>query len=277
MDLKHEGNLVMHRWTYGRPLSGIHFLAAIILVSSMNCAPTVYDNIPEGHPEPDTYLYETGQAAMEDRKWFRARALFRRIVDTFPQSSYRFDAKIELGRSYYLQGGLISLIEARNEFEEFLRFFPTNARADYAQYLIGMTYFEATLDPDRDQTQTLGAIEAFNLLLDTYPESQYRDETLTALRNVRDLQGESELRVARFYFDHRWWPGAIKRLRQLLKDDPEFSGLDHAYYYLAESLVRMNSDAEALPYFEQLIDEFASSEWTTAANVRIAQLKNPTP
>ena len=64
MDLEHEGNLVMHRWTFGRPLSGIHFLAAIILVSSMNCAPTVYDNIPEGHPEPDTYLYETGQAAM---------------------------------------------------------------------------------------------------------------------------------------------------------------------------------------------------------------------
>ena len=277
MDLEHEGNLVMHRWTFGRPLSGIHFLAAIILVSSMNCAPTVYDNIPEGHPEPDTYLYETGQTAMEDRKWFRARALFRRIVDTFPQSSYRFDAKIELGRSYYLQGGLISLIEARNEFEEFLRFFPTNARADYAQYLIGMTYFEATLDPDRDQTQTLGAIEAFNLLLDTYPESQYRNETLTALRNVRDLQGESELRVARFYYDHRWWPGTIQRLRQLLKDDPEFSGLDSVYYYLAESLVRMNSEAEALPYFERLIDEFASSEWTTAATVRIAELKKSSP
>lgn len=277
MDLEHEGNLVMHRWTHGRPLSGIHFLAAIILVSSMNCAPTVYDNIPEGHPEPDTYLYETGQAAMEDRKWFRARALFRRIVDTFPQSSYRFDAKIELGRTYFLQGGLISLIEARNEFQEFIRFFPTNARADYAQYLIGMTYLEATLDPDRDQTQTLGAIEAFNLFLDTYPESQYRDETLTALRNVKDLQGESELRVARFYYDHRWWPGTIQRLRPLLKDDPEFSGLDSVYYYLAESLVRMNSEAEALPYFERLINEFPSSEWTTAATVRIAELKRSSP
>ena len=151
---------------YGRSLPCIQFLAAIILISSVNCAPTVYDNIPEGHPEPDTYLYETGQAAMEERKWLRARALFRRIVDTFPQSPYRSDAKIELGRTYFLQGGLISLIEARNEFQEFLRFFPTNARAGYAQYLIGMTYLEATLGPDRDQTQTLGAIEAFNLWKD---------------------------------------------------------------------------------------------------------------
>ena len=267
----------MRLGAYGRPLPCIQFLAAIILISSVNCAPTVYDNIPEGHPEPDTYLYETGQAAMEERKWLRARALFRRIVDTFPQSSYRFDAKIGLGRSHFFQGGLISLIEARNEFQEFIRFFPTNAQADYAQYMIGMTYFEATLGPDRDQTQTQGAIEAFNLFLDTYPESQYRDETLIALREVKDLKGISELRVARFYFEHRWWPGAIQRLRQLLKDDPEFSDLDHAYYYLAESLVRMNSEAEALPYFERLIDEFASSEWATAATVRIAELKNSSP
>ena len=94
----------MRLGAYGRSLPCIQFLAAIILISSVNCAPTVYDNIPEGHPEPDTYLYETGQAALEERKWLRARALFRRIVDTFPQSSYRFDAKIELGRTYFLQG-----------------------------------------------------------------------------------------------------------------------------------------------------------------------------
>lgn len=263
----------MHLSANRKSLSAIHILATITLIASVNCAPAVYDNIPEGHPQPDMYLFETGQAAMEDRKWLRSRALFRRIVDTFPQSAYRFDAKIELGRSYYLQGGLISLIEARNEFQEFLRFFPTNARADYAQYMIGMTYLEGTLDPDRDQTQTQGAIEALNLFLDTYPESQYRTDAQTALRNVKDLHGESELRVARFYFDHRWWPGTIQRLRQLLKDDPEFSGLDSVYYYLAESLVRMNSEAEALPYFERLIDEFASSEWTTAATVRIAELK----
>ena len=139
-----------------------------------------------------------------------------------------------------------------------------------------MTYLEATLDPDRDQSQTQGAIEAFNIFLDTYPESQYRDDAGIALRSVRDLHGESELRVARFYFEHRWWPGTIKRLRQLLEDDPEFSSLDSVYYYLAESLVRMNSEAEALPYFERLIDEFASSEWTTAATTRIAELKRST-
>ena len=43
----------MRLGAYGRSLPGIHFLAAIILISSVNCAPTVYDNIPEGHPEPE--------------------------------------------------------------------------------------------------------------------------------------------------------------------------------------------------------------------------------
>ena len=51
-------------------------------------------------------------------------------------------------------------------------------------------------------------------------------------------------------------PAAIAhfdRLTALLKRDPEFSNRDAVYYYLGESLMRVERDAEALPYYERLI------------------------
>ena len=59
----------------------------------------------------------------------------------------------------------------------------------------------------------------------------------------------------------------------LLKQDPEYTGRDGAYFYLAESLTKVNRQAEALPYFEKLVEEFEQSEHLEDARKRIAELK----
>ena len=43
-------------------------------------------------------------------------------------------------------------------------------------------------------------------------------------------------------------------------EDPEFSGRDEVYFYLAESLARTDKKPEAIPYLERLLTEFESSE-----------------
>ena len=55
--------------------------------------------------------------------------------------------------------------------------------------------------------------------------------------------------------------------------DADFTRRDGVYFYLAESLVKAKREAEALPYFEKLIDEFQQSEYLEDAHKRIAGLK----
>ena len=164
-------------------------------------------------------------------------------------------------------------MQAVNEFTEFLRFYPTNAQADYAQYMIGVCHQRQILSPDRDQTNTRAAVEAFELFLDRYPGSELTDEARAKYRETRDQLSESELRVGTFYYRLRWYPGAIQRLRALLEEDPQFSGRDGVYFYLAESLISANQSAEALPYFERLVQEFEESDYLTDARRRIDELK----
>ena len=58
-----------------------------------------------------------------------------------------------------------------------------------------------------------------------------------------------------------------------MKSDPGFTYRDGLYYYLAESLVKVRLDAEALPLYDKLLAEFTESEFLEKAKLRQAELK----
>jgi outer membrane protein assembly factor BamD len=229
---------------------------------------------PTNTPEPDKFLFDRGTEALNDRKWFTAREYFRRLVDTYPQSPYRADAKLGIGDSYLGEGTTEAKILGINEFREFLTFFPTHRRADYAQYKLGMGHFHQMLSPQRDQTETKEAIKEFETFLERYPNSSLGEEVRGKLREARDRLSESDYQVGVFYYRNRWYPGAIDRFKTLLSRDPGYTYRDSVYFHLAESLLKMNQNAEALPYFERLVKEFEKSEYLEEARRRITELKS---
>jgi outer membrane protein assembly factor BamD len=231
--------------------------------------------VPAGTSVPDKFLFDRGTEALNERKWLTAREYFREIVDTYTQSPFRPDAKLGIGDTYLGEGTPDGLERARNEFAEFLSFFPTNSRADYAQYKLGMVHFRQMRAPQRDQTQTREAIKEFETFVARYPNSTLMAEAKARLRDSRDRLSESDYEVGFFYYRQRWYPGAVDRFKTLLKQDPEFTNRDAVYFYLAEALVKANQKAEALPYYQRLIEEFQQSEYLPDASKRIAELQAP--
>lgn len=249
---------------------GLRYIIVLVLAAACASGP---NRPPAGSPEPDKFLFERGNESLKDHKWLRAREYFRQLVDTYPQSPYRADAKLGIGDSYLGEGTTEAKILAINEFREFLTFFPTHGKADYAQYRLAMGHFQQMLSPQRDQTETKEAIKEFEIFVERYPNSALMSEVRTKLREAKDRLGSSDYEVGLFYYRNRWYPGAIDRFKTLLGRDPEFSNRDAVYFYLAESLVKINQGAEALPYFERLVKEFEKSEYLEDARRRIAELK----
>ena len=231
------------------------------------------DNIPVGVGEPDKFLFERGKSSLDEKKWATAREYFRRIIDSYPQSELRPESKLGIGDSYLGEGTGEALVLAANEFREFLTFYPTNPRADYAQYKLGMTYFKQMRAPQRDQTETREAVKEFRLFMERYPNSTLKPEVEERLRQALDRVGQAEYQIGVFYYKQRWYPGAIERLKALMKADPGFSYRDGLYYYLAESLIKIRLDAEALPLLERLVAEFEQSEFLEKGKERLTELK----
>ncbi len=229
---------------------------------------------PVGTLEPDKFLWERGTAELNEKHWFNAREYFRQLIDSYPQSQYRADAKLGLADSYLGENSTESKVLAINEYREFLSFYPTHARADYAQYKLGMAHFYQMSGPERDQTETREAIAELKTMVERYPNSALRPDALKHLREARDRLSDAEYRVAFFYVKtQKFPPAAIDRLTALLKEDPEYSRRDAVYYYLADSLIKMNRQAEALPYLDRLVSEFEQSEYLDEAKALAETLK----
>jgi outer membrane protein assembly factor BamD len=244
------------------------------LTTAAACATHTRSSVPAGTTEPDKFLFDKGTDALNAKKWLTAREFFKQVTETYTASPYRPDAKLGIGDTYLGEGTAEALVLAINEFREFLSFYPRNARADYAQYKLGMAHFRQMRAPQRDQTETRETIKELQAFVDGYPTSQLMAEGNAKLREAKDRLSEADYLVGYFYFRQKWYIGAIDRFKDVLKNDAEYTGRDAVYYYLGESLARSKGrEPEALPYLERLVQEFEKSEYLVLAQKRIAELK----
>ena len=228
---------------------------------------------PTGTPDPDRFLFERGSEALDKRRWLVAREYFRELMDTYPQSRYRADAKLGIGDTYLGEGSAESNVLALNEYREFLAFYPTHERADYAQFKLGMTHFYEMQNADRDQTETREAIRELTLFVERYPNSAIIDEGKQRLRDARDRLSQYEYNVGYHYYRQRWYPGAVDRFKVLLDRDPQFTRRDSVYFYLGECYMKNGRPAEALPFYDRLIKEFEQSVHLAEAQKRVDAIK----
>ena len=248
-------------------------LAVVLTTVAAACASHTRGAVPAGTAEPDKFLFDKGTEALNDKKWLNAREFFKQVTETYTASTYRPDAKLGIGDTYLGEGTSEALVLAINEFREFLTFYPTNRRADYAQFKLGMAHFRQMRAAQRDQTETREAIKEFENFFTRYPNSELMPEVKARLRDARDRLSNADYLVGFFYFRQRWYPGAVDRFQTVLKDDPEYTRRDEVYFHLGESFVKIKREAEALPYFERLVTEFQQSEYLEEAKKRIVELK----
>jgi outer membrane protein assembly factor BamD len=254
-------------------------LLLIALVASA-CATGGRRQPPAGTTEPDKFLFDRGTENIQRKRWIYAREYFRQLVDSYPTSRYRADAKLGIGDSYLGERSAESYVLAINEYREFLNFYPTHERAHYAQYQLAMAYFNQMRSPMRDQTETRDAIRELNTYIARYADKPLIGEARQKLREAKDRLADWDVGVAVHYYRIKWYPGAVGRLMPLISGptaDPEYTRRDAVYYYLGESLLKVQRPAEALPYFERLIKEFEQSEYLDDAQKRVAEIKAANP
>jgi outer membrane protein assembly factor BamD len=258
------------------PVRRLSLLALLAFCAA--CGGAGKKNVIPANVQPDRYLMDRATEAMMKEQWLKAREYYKQIVDNYPQSQVRPDAKLGIGDTYLSEGGTENYILGANEFREFLTFYPTHMRADYAQFHLALCHYKQMRAPQRDQTETNEAVKEFMAFLDRYPNSPLLPEVRQKYRESRDRLSEASFDVGKHYFTVRWYPGAIARFREILQDDPGYSHRDDVYFYLAESLVRADTNkqrgaTQAIPYLERLLAEFTASEHLEEARKRLEELK----
>ena len=254
----------MNRW----PLALSSLFAALILGGCSSNPP-----MTASPGEADKVLLERGNAELKQEKWTTARQYFSELLESYPQSPLRAEAKLGVGDSFLGEGSSASLVYAQNEYREFLAFYPTNPRADYAQMQLGMVHFNQMLNPQRDQTETKEAIREFQTFVTRYPNSPLLPQVKLRLREAKDRLSDWDVAVGTTYLNMRYLPGAEQRYKHVLEHDPEYTHRDTLYFRLGETYEQAKRPVEALPYYERLLREFEKSEHLEEAAKRVELLK----
>ena len=231
------------------------------------------DPVPPDPSLADQFLMMRGREALAKKRWIEAREYFREIIDNYSTSPLRPEAKLAMGDSYLGEGSTEALVLGASEYREFLTFYPRHEKAPQAQYNLAQTYFKQMRAPDRDITATKEALAEFETFFQRYPEHPLTPEVREKWRIARDRLSDASLLVGIGYFKKNWFPGAIDRFNEILKDDPGFSHIDQVYYYLAETLARADRKGEAIPFFDRVVKEYAASEFVEKAQKRLEELQ----
>jgi len=240
-----------------------------------------------GHGQPDIatltsnsdqVIWEAGQKALQKHDWESARQHFKRIIDAFPQSQYAPSARLALGDTYTEEGGTSNDILAIGAYREFLTLYPSHPKSDYAQFQVAESYFRQKSGPDRDQTQTLHALEEYERLLDLYPSSAYIEQARGRIKESRQNLARAEYMAGYFYQKTRQYcRAAVARYEGILKDYPDFDDLDLVLLHMAECLHAQGRTAEALPHLGRLLEDFPDSAQAETARGLMEEWSNEPP
>ncbi|HET8647491.1 MAG TPA: outer membrane protein assembly factor BamD [Vicinamibacteria bacterium] len=249
-----------------------------LAVMAFGCAHGGEPDIATLASNSDQVIWEAGQKAFERRQWESARQHFRRIIDGFPNSPFGPQARLTLADSYFKEGGTANYVLAAGSYREFLTFYPSHARSDYAQFQVGESFYKQRNGPDRDQTSTLQALDEYQKVVQYYPSSTLAPQARERVTELRQSLARAEFLAGYFYQRTREaYRAAVTRYEGILKDYPDYKQMDEVLLRLAQSLSLSGRTGEALPHLDRLLREHPNSPHAVEARQLQAQLQAAPP
>jgi len=206
-------------------------------------------------------------------KWQRARTYYTYLYENHPNDVLGRRSLLRIADAFYEQGDAVNLVEAQYKYRDFINRYPTSDQADYAMLRIAMCSFRQMERPDRDQQKTKEALEKFNDMLRTYPNSPLRAEGEAKRQEVLDRLARHEHQVARFYIKRHSYNAAVQRLNFLIDTYPNYNDRAAAFFDLGTALSLLGRKGEARLYFERVVSEYPKSEYADRARRRLSDTK----
>ena len=207
---------------------------------------------------PVENIYLEGYDYMHHGNYQRAALHFDEVERQHPYSEWARRAMLMSIFAYYQDNRYDDAIVTA---QRFVALHPGNRNAAYAQYLVGLSYYERILDVGRDQQITAQAMEALEQLNRRYPGTEYAKDASLKIDMTRDHLAGKEMQVGRWYQKRRQYVAAINRFRQVIDNYQTTSHVPEALHRLVESYLAMGVVPEATKIAAVLGYNFPGSEW----------------
>ncbi len=234
--------------------------------------------LEEAKPGRDQELFRSGINAIRKGRFDEGRILLNTMMNTYPESPMVRIAKLAIADSFYLGGGSKGLAQAEIEYRDWIQFFPDDALADDVMMKMAEVHLKQVLAPDRDITHARLAERQLKELLRRYPGTDKKEDVEGMMTDVQEILAMHELKVARFYYEHREAaPATQGRTEEILNKYPNFSLFDEALWLHARAMADQEDTVTASHDLERIIQSYPFSEYRPKAEEMLKQWGLPVP
>ncbi len=197
-------------------------------------------------------LYVDANAELAKKDYTNAIKRYEALDTMYPFNDNVEQAELNLIYAYYKKEDYAS---AAATSERFIHLYPRAKRVDYAYYMKGLSDFQQVrgnitsfvpIDQSwRDPGTMSQAYSDFATLVERFPESRYKNNALQRMVYLRNMFAQSELNIAKYYFERRMYVAASERASYLIKTYPQSSSVKQALkiVYHASIALKLNDAA----------------------------------
>ncbi len=207
---------------------------------------------------PAEQIYNEALAAAKAREFSRARALFEEVERQHPYSDLATESQIKSAEISYKALKYDDTILA---LDRFIELHPSHPKIAYAHYLKAMCYYEQLSDITRDQDMTRMAMDAFDVVVKRFPESEYAREASLKMDLTRDHLAGKEMDIGRYYQKKRELNAALNRFKTVIDKYQTTSHVPEALHRLVETYMMLGLKDEATRVAVVLGYNYPGSRW----------------
>ena len=233
-------------------------LLSIFLLSSCSNKESVIEN-PEGSEEEVALIvYSEAVEALKQGDSYFASQKFKEVESLAPKSDWAAKAALMSAYADYSRNSYSSSVFG---LKRYIKNYPADNNIPYAQYLIGICYYEQILNEKKDLEPLLKAKEQFEFVIDNYPNTDYSTDALFKIDLIIDQLAAKEMSIARYYMEIEKWIPALNRLKIVVKKYDKTIFIEEALHRLVEVNYKLGLVSEAKQAAAILGYNYKSGEW----------------
>jgi outer membrane protein assembly factor BamD len=191
-------------------------------------------------------LYKSIEANLAAGNYKTAIGRLQTLEARFPFNDYGTQAQLDLIYANYMNKNYDS---AEDAADRFIREHPRHSDVDYAYYMKGVAYFDQAPGPlmklfghdtyQRDPENAQKSFQAFQLLLQKFPDTKYAADARQRLVYLRDRLADYQWSAADYYMRRGAWISAVQRARLIITNYPESPRIKDALQILYTAYTRL--------------------------------------
>lgn len=178
------------------------------------------------------YKYEKALEYYNDGDFYRAQSLLEELIHILKGSEKGETALYYFANCHYEQDDYIL---GAYYFETFATTFPYSDSTPKATYLSAYCYYLNSPKPSLDQADTKKAIEAMQMFINKYPNSEKVEEANEIIEKLRFKLEEKSYENAQLYFKLSEYQAASIALKNSIKDYPDSKYREEIMYLIVKS------------------------------------------